>query len=55
MIHPVLEADERERFVRLHRMLRDLGDERDVFVGRQARNQVVELEIRTLLTCGDRP
>src|SRR5580765_8263701 len=44
MIYPALEADERERFARPHRMFRDFSHERHIFVGRQAWNQVVELK-----------
>ena len=44
MIHAIVEFDERERFLRRHRVARDLGDQRDVLLRRQARDQVVELE-----------
>ena len=41
---PVAEADQLQRFLRLHRIARDLGDERDVLARRQARDEIVELE-----------
>src|SRR5690606_8177096 len=44
VIEPPLEPDERERLLGWHRIVRDLGDERDVLPRRQARHQVVELK-----------
>src|SRR5512139_1091807 len=46
MIDPALEADARKSFVRPHRFVRDLSHERDIFISRQARNQVVELKYK---------
>jgi hypothetical protein len=44
MVETVAEADQRESVLGLDGVVRDVGDERDVFAGRQARNQVVELK-----------
>src|SRR5512139_2927429 len=44
MFDPALETHKRESLVRPHRMVRNLGDEGHVFVGRQAWDQVVELK-----------
>ena len=47
VIHSVLEADMGERLVRPHRRFGDLGDERDVFVGGEVGDEIVELEDET--------
>src|SRR5205823_3014766 len=44
MIHPMGEIDERERFLREHRLAANLGDERDVFPCGEARDEVVGLK-----------
>src|SRR5690606_35943155 len=44
MIEAVLEPDERERLLWRNRIVRDLGDERDVLPRGEARHEVVELE-----------
>ncbi len=44
MIHAIAQPNKRERFFRLHRMRRDLGDERDVLARGQTRDQIVELK-----------
>src|SRR5262245_45725174 len=44
MIPSVFETDESESLVRLHGIIRNLGNERHVFVSGQARDQIVELK-----------
>jgi len=44
VIEAIAEPDELERLGGIHRVVGDLGDERDVLARRQARDQVVELE-----------
>jgi len=44
MVHALLEPDQRQRVVGPHRIVRDLGDQRHVLVGRQAGDEIVELE-----------
>jgi hypothetical protein len=47
MVHSRFEPDEAESLLRAHRMLGNLGHKRDVLVGREARDQIVELEHET--------
>ena len=44
MIEPMLQADQRQGFAGIERVLRDLVHQRDVLQHRQARDQIVELE-----------
>jgi hypothetical protein len=44
MIHSVFEADQRERFIRPHRMLGNFGHQRDILVRGEAWHQIVELK-----------
>ena len=47
MVETIRQTDQAERLFRCHRLLDDLGDQRDVLAGRQAGNQVVELKDET--------
>ena len=44
MMHAAFQADERKRFVRAHRVIGNLRHQRDVLVGGEARDQIIELE-----------
>src|SRR6516162_3269191 len=44
MVHTLLEPDQRQCLVGPHRIVRDLGDQSYVLVGRQAGDEIVELE-----------
>ena len=44
MIHAVFETDKRQRLVRAHRIFGNLGDQRDILIGGEARDQIVELK-----------
>src|SRR6516164_169408 len=44
MVHATLESYERKGLIRPHRMISDLGNRRDVFIRRQAWNEVIELK-----------
>ena len=44
MVAAIAEADEVERGRGIHRAFGDVGDEANIFLGRQAGNQIVELE-----------
>jgi hypothetical protein len=44
MVQPAFQADQRQRLRGVHRILRDLGDQGDVFERRERCHQIVELE-----------
>ncbi len=44
MLHPCPKSDERKRLFGRQRMVGDIRDKRDVFVGREAWHQIVELK-----------
>jgi hypothetical protein len=47
MIESVLKADKRQGFGWLHRIVADLGDQRDVLTGGERGDEIVELEDET--------
>src|SRR3990170_8401725 len=44
MAHAIFESDKRKRFIGPHRVFRDLGNQRDILVSRETRDQIVELK-----------
>ena len=44
MVAAIAQLHEGERFLRVHRVARDVGDQRDVLLRGEARDEIVELE-----------
>jgi hypothetical protein len=47
MTHAALQTHDRKGLVGMHGIVCDFSDQRDIFIGREARDQVVELENET--------
>src|SRR5262249_8354850 len=46
VMHPRLKSDKSKSILGTYRVIRNLGHQRDIFVGRQARHEIVELKYK---------